>query len=241
MIRERHITVPRTARYYTLGEPGARTTEVWFALHGYGQLAAAFLSALEPLDDGSRLIVAPEALSRFYLGGVGSRAAAERAVGAAWMTREDRLAEIDDQVRYLDAVTRRCSPASRPITPRVCVLGFSQGTTAAARWLALGTARVERLILWGGELPPDLDLSAQARAVGAGRSHARRRHAGRLHHRPRSSSVSAGGSKRPRSRSGWCHSPAGMRSTLRCCGRWRACASKLAARPLPVNGLSAAA
>ena len=44
----------------------------------------------------------------------------------------------------------------------MCVLGFSQGATAAARWLALGTARVERLILWGGELPADLDLSARA-------------------------------------------------------------------------------
>lgn len=162
MIRERHITVLRTARYYTLGEPGSRTTEVWFALHGYGQLAATFLSALAPLDDGSRLIVAPEALSRFYLGGVGSRAAAERAVGAAWMTREDRLAEIDDQVRYLDAVHTEVLSGLAPIIPRVCVLGFSQGATTAARWLALGTARVERLILWGGELPADLDLSAHA-------------------------------------------------------------------------------
>ena len=161
MIRERHITVPRTARYYTLGEPGAGVAEVWFALHGYGQLAGRFVTALAPLDDGSRLIVAPEALSRFYLGGVGGRPAAERSVGAAWMTREDRLAEIDDQVRYLDAVYTEVLAGLGSTHPRVCVLGFSQGTAAAARWLALGTARAARLILWGGELPPDLDLSAQ--------------------------------------------------------------------------------
>ena len=45
-----------------------------------------------PLDDGSRLIVAPEALSRFYLGEVSQRPASERRVGASWMTREDRPA-----------------------------------------------------------------------------------------------------------------------------------------------------
>jgi len=161
MIRERHIAVPRTARYYTLGEPGPGNAEVWFALHGYGQLAGRFLNDLAPLDNGSRLIVAPEALSRFYLGGIGGRPAAERAVGAAWMTREDRLAEIDDQIRYLDAVCAEVLTALGHTRPRVCVLGFSQGTAAAVRWLALGTARAERLILWGGELPADLDLSAQ--------------------------------------------------------------------------------
>ena len=158
VIHEHHTTIPRTARYYTLGEPGSGITEVWFALHGYGQLAGPFLRELAALDDGSRLIVAPEALSRFYLGGVSERPAGERAVGASWMTREDRLAEIDDQVRYLDTVyTEVLEGTDRA---RVCVLGFSQGAAAAARWLRFGTARAGRLILWGGEVPPDLDLSA---------------------------------------------------------------------------------
>jgi predicted esterase len=158
VIHEHHTTIPRTARYYTLGEPGSGVREVWFALHGYGQLAGPFLRELAALDDGSRLIVAPEALSRFYLGGVSERPAVERAVGASWMTREDRLAEIDDQVRYLDTVyTEVLEGLDRA---RVCVLGFSQGAAAAARWLRFGTARAGRLILWGGEVPPDLDLSA---------------------------------------------------------------------------------
>ena len=38
------------------------------------------------------------------------------------------------------------------------MLGFSQGTATACRWAALGSARIDRLILWGGEVPPDLDL-----------------------------------------------------------------------------------
>jgi predicted esterase len=159
LTREYHIAIPRTARYYTLGQPGPGIAEVWFALHGYGQLAGRFVHELAPLDDGSRLIVAPEALSRFYLGEVSHRPASERRVGASWMTREDRLAEIDDQVRYLDAVYGEVLQGIDRSRARVCIFGYSQGAAAAARWLARGTARAERLILWGGEVPPDLDLA----------------------------------------------------------------------------------
>jgi predicted esterase len=159
VIHEHHIMTTRAARYYALGQPGPGIAEVWFALHGYGQLAGQFVRQLAPLDDGSRLIVAPEALSRFYLGGIGERPTAERTVGASWMTREDRLAEIDDQVRYLDAVYAEVLKEIDRSRARVCVLGFSQGAGAAVRWLAYGSARAERLILWGGEIPPDLDLS----------------------------------------------------------------------------------
>jgi predicted esterase len=38
-------------------------------------------------------------------------------------------------------------------------LGFSQGAATVSRWVALGNARIDRLILWGGEFPPDLDLT----------------------------------------------------------------------------------
>jgi len=148
---EHHLSVPRTARFFTLGNEST-PTELWFVLHGYGQLAARFIRHFEPLDDGSRLVVAPEGLSRFYI-------EVNRAdkIGASWMTREDRLVEIADYVRYLDAVYAAVGGAT---APRVVVLGFSQGTATAARWLATGAARADRLILWGGEVPPDLDLAA---------------------------------------------------------------------------------
>lgn len=148
---EHHLSVPRTARYETLGNEAA-PAEIWFVLHGYGQLAARFIRQFAALDEGTRLIVAPEALSRFYLEGGGTEK-----IGASWMTREDRLTEIADYVRYLDAVY---GAVGAETSQRVVVLGFSQGTATAARWLAMGTARADRLILWGGEVPPDLDLAA---------------------------------------------------------------------------------
>jgi len=157
-VQEHRITVSRSARYFTLGRPDR---EVWFVLHGYGQLAARFLRHFGPLDDGTRLIVAPEALSRFYL----SEAPAERRVGASWMTKEDRLAEIDDYVRYLDAIYKDVLRSVDRAKIHVTALGFSQGATTACRWTTVGASRLDRLIVWGGEVPSDVDLPRAARLI----------------------------------------------------------------------------
>ena len=155
-ITEHHVPVTRTARYYTRG-PLAQAREVWFACHGYGQLAQYFLRRFDAVDDGTRLLVAPEALSRFYLADpAGSHANAR--IGATWMTREDRLREIDDYVGYLDAVYREVMAGGVPPAARVVALGFSQGVATACRWAVLGHARVDELVLWAGLVPPDLDL-----------------------------------------------------------------------------------
>ena len=153
-VKEHHISVKRTARYFALGDP-ARAGEVWFACHGYGQLASRFLEKLRVLDDGRRYLVAPEGLSRFYL----SESPTERRVGASWMTREDRLAEIEDYVRYLDAVYAEVFGSLDRARVTVHALGYSQGASTVSRWVAMGKVKIDRLTLWGGEFPPDLDLT----------------------------------------------------------------------------------
>jgi len=154
-VQEHHLSVNRTARYFTLGSSSRGVAEVWFACHGYGQLAARFLEKLRVLDDGRRYLVAPEGLSRFYL----SESPAERRVGASWMTREDRLAEIDDYVAYLDAVCADVFTSLDRLRVTVHALGYSQGASTVSRWVAMGKAKIDRLTLWGGEFPPDLDLT----------------------------------------------------------------------------------
>ena len=154
-MHEHHIGVSRTARYFTLGEQPQGVAEVWFVCHGYGQLAARFLEKLRVLDDGRRHLVAPEGLSRFYL----TESPTERRVGATWMTREDRLAEIDDYVQYLDAVYDDVFRRIDRARVTVHALGFSQGAATVSRWTAMGKSRIDRVILWGGEFPPDLDLT----------------------------------------------------------------------------------
>lgn len=150
-MQEHALATSRTGRYFTLGAP-REATDLWFVCHGYGQLAARFLERFRSLAAEHRCIVAPEGLSRFYL----TDSPAERRVGASWMTREDRLHEIEDYVRYLDAVYAAVRPSRD--AAMVTALGFSQGTATVCRWAALGSARIDRVILWGGEVPPDLDL-----------------------------------------------------------------------------------
>jgi predicted esterase len=155
-MQEHHLPVSRTARHFSLGAlEGAR--DVWIVCHGYGQLAARFLERFHALESGHRCVVAPEALSRFYL----TENASERRVGASWMTREERLHEIDDYVRYLDALHKAVVPRGAKVT----ALGFSQGAATVCRWVAMGSAHVDRLIVWGGEIPPDLDLSLDKAAA----------------------------------------------------------------------------
>ncbi len=155
MIRERHLAVGRTARWYVDGALEGAVRDVWIACHGYGQLAAEFLADLAPLRAPGRVIVAPEALSRFYF--EGGFHGPDSKVGATWMTREDRLAEIEDYVAYLDALHGEVFARLDRSTVRLTVLGFSQGTATVSRWVAHGKVRPDRLVLWGGLLPPDLD------------------------------------------------------------------------------------
>lgn len=156
-IAEHHLTVTRTARYYALGDVAAPADEVWIVCHGFAQLAGTFIEEFRAISHPRRLIVAPEALNRFYLNREGGRAGASARVGATWMTREDRLAEIDDYVRYLDDLHREIAGEQRTPNVRVTALGFSQGTATVARWLVHGIARLDRVVLWAGLLPPEID------------------------------------------------------------------------------------
>ena len=163
-VREHHLTVTRTARYCTLGDPAETTGDVWIVCHGFAQLARSFIEEFGVISRAGRLIAAPEALNRFYMNREGGRAGPSARVGATWMTREDRLAEIDDYVRYLDDLHRAVTRRDARMDGRVTALGFSQGTATVARWLVHGTARVDRVVLWAGLLPPEIDPAGPHRA-----------------------------------------------------------------------------
>ena len=152
--QEHHLNVSRTARYYTIGDLENRPTEVWIVLHGHTYLAKRFIRYFRVLEDDRRLIVAPEGLSRFYVNHEARR------VGASWMTREDRLNEIADYVNYLDELYRHLFETLDRSRTKVHVLGFSQGAATACRWVTQGSALVDRLTIWAGLVPPDLDLSS---------------------------------------------------------------------------------
>jgi predicted esterase len=133
------------ARYHKLGEVNASTKQIWWVLHGYGQLSQFFIQKFEVLAKQNICVIAPEGLSKFYLSGNSGR------VGASWMTRENRQMDIEN----LNAIYRIENP-----TPQISttLFGFSQGAATAVRWAMDGEVKFERLILWAGLFPPDMDF-----------------------------------------------------------------------------------
>jgi predicted esterase len=152
------ISIAKTARYWTLGNLTAQTRQIWFVCHGYGQLAEYFIKKFEVLDTKSNFIVAPEALSRFYLDGFAGK------VGATWMTKEDRLHEITDYINYLNQLYAQVLSPDIQENPQINIklLGFSQGTSTMLRWAFEGKVRFDELIVWAGSFPHDLDYSRVA-------------------------------------------------------------------------------
>jgi hypothetical protein len=133
IFEQRHLSVPRTARYAVMGSFDEALSEVWIVCHGHGQLAARFLSRFVPIERGDRLFVAPEALSRYYLQPPrGGPHAPNSPIGATWMTSEDRDCEIADYVGYLDLVYDEVFSRVRRDNVRLCILGFSQGCATVA-------------------------------------------------------------------------------------------------------------
>lgn len=149
-MKQHNIPVEKTARYFTSGTAGEHTRDVWFLVHGYGQLANYFLRNFEPLLDNSTLLVAPEGLHRFYTNGFSGR------IGASWMTREDRLDDIRDYIKALDTIYDDVLKTV-PANVRVHVLGFSQGSATTSRWIAGSARRFDTLTLWCGFFPPDME------------------------------------------------------------------------------------
>jgi predicted esterase len=126
---------------------------LWFVLHGYGQLASYFIRKFDSMDPSRHLIIAPEGLSRFYLTGFSGR------IGATWMTKEDRLTDIENQKSYLNGVYKEVTEKLDSVGS-INVLGFSQGVATACRWVTANGLNFDRLIMWAGIIPPDLEIEA---------------------------------------------------------------------------------
>ncbi|NID12347.1 alpha/beta hydrolase [Fibrivirga algicola] len=151
MIEAHHVSVQRTARYYTLGGLTEKTRRIWFVLHGYGQLAQYFIRRFDVVADDETLIIAPEGLSRLYIDTEFGK------VGASWLTREDRDQEVNDYVAYLDLVLASVLGDRSLDGLDITIMGFSQGASTACRWLDRSQqVHANRLILWAGYFPNGL-------------------------------------------------------------------------------------
>ncbi len=153
--QEKSTRLDFEARYFTAGRLSPDTRQVWFVFHGYGQLASYFLKKFEFLAEKGIYLIAPEGLSRYYLSELTDAGRPDNRVGASWMTRENRLMDIANYVRYLSSVAEKELRNTRaPVT----LFGFSQGCATACRWATDGGINFERLILWAGLFPPDMNF-----------------------------------------------------------------------------------
>ena len=73
------------------------------------------------------------------------------------MTSEDREAEIDDYIGYLDLLHDEIFSVVDRATVRVWALGFSQGVSTVTRWVVRGKVEPDRVVLCSGMLPAELD------------------------------------------------------------------------------------
>ena len=149
MIKEYKILTPKTARYFMIGKADQKVKKIWFVFHGYGQLAKEFIENFRILLDEKTIILAIEAMNKFYLHGFYGK------IGASWMTKEDRKSEINDYINLIDSVYNEVMSRFHISEIEVFVLGFSQGTHTAVRWLSNSKIKVQNLILWSGTFPHD--------------------------------------------------------------------------------------
>lgn len=145
MAAEHHIDISVKASYYTKNELNSDTERIWVVFHGYGQLSEFFIRKFDGLDPKKNFIIAPQGLSKYYLDGVYGR------VGASWMTKEDRLTEIENQYKYIDAVLNQYDLGGKELI----YFGFSQGTATMGRYAAHAKIPFNKMIIWAGTFPPD--------------------------------------------------------------------------------------
>ena len=142
------INVVKTAQYYTVGTLDKKTKYVWIALHGYGQSAIQMAKKLNFLGEEGHFVICPEGLNKFYWH------ENNRPV-ACWMTSDNRYAEIDNFINYLNSIySRYCSHLN--VNTKIVLFGFSQGCATLWRWLHAANMKFDYLVNWSGWIPEDI-------------------------------------------------------------------------------------
>jgi predicted esterase len=115
--------------------------------HGYMENATIQMARMVDIPGANRwTLVSVQGLHRFYRG-------RSEDVVASWMTREDRVEAIADNIAYV-AATLDAVPHDE--STRIVFTGFSQGVAMAFRAAVRGRDRAAGVIAVGGDVPPEL-------------------------------------------------------------------------------------
>ena len=146
---EKEVSYNTTNTYSTLNTLTDKTKNVWFVCHGIGYLSRYFLKYFDELNSDENYIIAPQAHSKYYLG------SAYKHVGSSWLTKENTAVEIENVMHYFDAVLEA---EKLPKTISFILLGYSQGVSVAARYLAKRKLKCDQLVLLAGGIPKELGV-----------------------------------------------------------------------------------
>ena len=144
------VSYTSTNTFETLNELGEQTQYVWIVFHGMGYLSRFFLKYFSRLPKEEHYFVAPQAPSKYYMDN------RFKNVGASWLTKENTEVEIENVLSYVDAVY---ASLNIPESVKLIVLGFSQGMSIAARWVARRKIICDKLVFYAGGFPNELKVS----------------------------------------------------------------------------------
>ncbi len=144
---EKQVSYAATNSYETLNVLSTKTKKVWWVLHGIGYLGRYFITYFDSLNADENYIIAPQAPSKYYLKNE------YKHVGASWLTKESTAQETNNVIAYLEAVRAQ---ENIPVGVDQLLLGYSQGVSVAARWLARRQFKCSHLVLYAGSLPAEL-------------------------------------------------------------------------------------
>jgi predicted esterase len=147
-MQSHQLKFSKTAHYYTIGTTSPEVEHLWICCHGYGQAANRFIYKFKEIENENTFVVAPEGLSRFYFGQT-------RHVGASWMTKSDRLVEIEDYCNWLDTIYDHFVP-QMSANVKITFFGFSQGVATIFRWMHARKRPCDHIIAWAGMVPEDI-------------------------------------------------------------------------------------
>src|SRR5690554_1100572 len=144
---EKQVSYTTSNSYSTLNYFTEKTKNVWMVFHGMGYLSKYFITYFSELDPEENFIIAPQAPSKYY------QDKSFKRIGASWLTRENTEIETENILNYVDAVFKK----EVSIEPsNLIVLGYSQGVSIAARWVARQKIKCKLLILHSGGIPTEL-------------------------------------------------------------------------------------
>lgn len=144
---EKEVSYNTKNSYSTLNSLTDKTKNVWFICHGISFLSRYFLKYFNDLNPKENYIIAPQAQSKYYFG------YKYKHVGASWLTKENTEKEIENLMKYLDAVFEK---EKLPEDINLIALGFSQGVSIVMRYVAKRKLKCSQLVLLSGIIPKEL-------------------------------------------------------------------------------------